>query len=102
MPFFEVLKSGEVFQWGPSQQQASEELMNYLIKFKTLFPPSQGAPLMLYVSALQFAMNDALVQEKVEEGIKKQMHVYFVSEVLGPFKRNYTKMEKFLYAVLMA
>jgi hypothetical protein len=30
------------------------------------------------------------------------MHVYFVSEVLSPSKRNYSKMEKVLYAILMA
>jgi hypothetical protein len=30
------------------------------------------------------------------------MHVYFVSEVLGPSKRNYTEMEKVVYVVLMA
>ena len=29
------------------------------------------------------------------------MHVYFVSEVLSPSKRNYTEMEKDLYVVLM-
>jgi hypothetical protein len=47
-------------------------------------------------------MSAALVQEVVDEGVKKQMHVYFVSEVLGPSKRTYTEMEKILYAVLMA
>jgi hypothetical protein len=26
LPFFEVLKSAEVFQWGPTQQKAFEEL----------------------------------------------------------------------------
>jgi hypothetical protein len=29
------------------------------------------------------------------------MHVYFVSKVLSPSKRNYTEMEKDLYVVLM-
>jgi hypothetical protein len=47
-------------------------------------------------------MSAALVQEKVEEGIKRQMHVNFVSEVLGPSKRNYLETEKVMYAVLMA
>jgi hypothetical protein len=39
-------------------------------------------------------MSAALVQEVVEEGVKRQMHVYFVFEVLGPSKRNYKEMEK--------
>jgi ribonuclease HI len=44
----------------------------------------------------------ALVQEKLEGQIKKQAPVYFVSEVLNLSKKNYTELEKVLYAVLMA
>jgi hypothetical protein len=51
LPFFEILKSAEVFQWGPAQQRAFEELKQYLIDLTTLTPPSPGAPLLLYVAA---------------------------------------------------
>jgi hypothetical protein len=34
--------------------------------------------------------------------MKKQVLVYFVSEVLSSSKKNYTEIEKILYAVLMA
>jgi hypothetical protein len=44
----------------------------------------------------------ALVQEKLEGQTKKQVPVYFVSEVLSLSKKNYTELEKVLYAVLMA
>jgi hypothetical protein len=43
-----------------------------------------------------------LVQEKLEGQNKKQVPVYFVSEVLSLSKKNYTELEKVLYAVLMA
>ena len=36
LPFFEVLKSAEVFQWGLIQQKAFEELKQYLIQLTTL------------------------------------------------------------------
>jgi ribonuclease HI len=42
------------------------------------------------------------VQEKLEGQIKKQAPIYFVSEVLSLSKKNYTELEKVLYAVLMA
>jgi hypothetical protein len=42
LPFFEILKSAKVFQWGPSQQKAFEELKQYLIDLTTLTPPSPG------------------------------------------------------------
>jgi hypothetical protein len=61
MPFFEVLKSAKVFQWGPAQQKAFEELKQYLIDLTTLTPPSSGTPLLLYVAPSHAAVSVALV-----------------------------------------
>jgi hypothetical protein len=72
-----------------------------LIDLTTLTPPTPGAPLLLYVAASHSAVSDALVQEKLEGQFKKQAPVYFVSEVLSLSKKNYTELEKVLYAVLM-
>jgi hypothetical protein len=102
LPFFEVLKSPEVFQWGPIKQKAFEELQQYLIQLTTLTPPSSGAPLLLYVAASHAAVSAALVQERQDDQTKKQVPVYFVSEVLSPSKSNYIELEKILYDVLMA
>jgi hypothetical protein len=102
LPFFEILKSAKVFQWGPAQQKAFEELKQYLIDLTTLTPPSSGAPLLLYVAASHAAVSATLVQEKQEGQVKKQAPVYFISEVLSPSKKNYTELEKVLYVVLMA
>jgi hypothetical protein len=90
LPFFEVLKSTEVFQWAPTQQKAFEELKQYLIDLITLTPPMLGAPLLLYVAASHSAVSAALVQEKLEGQAKKQVPIYFVSEVLSLSKKNYT------------
>jgi ribonuclease HI len=102
LPFFEILKSAEVFQWGPAQQKVFEELKQYLIDLTTLTPPSPGAPLLLYVAASHTAVSAALVQEKQDGQVKRREPVYFISEVLSLSKKNYTKLEKVLYAVLMA
>jgi hypothetical protein len=58
--------------------------------------------LLLYIVASHAAVNAALVQEKQDEQVKKQVPVYLVSEVLSPLKRNYTELEKVRYVVLMA
>jgi hypothetical protein len=58
--------------------------------------------LLLYVATSHTAVSAALVQEKQEGQAKKQVPVYFVSEVLSPSKKNYTELEKLLYVVLMA
>jgi hypothetical protein len=102
LPFFEILKSAKVFQWSLTQQKAFEELKQYLIDLTTLTPPSPGAPLLLYVAASHSAVSATLVQEKLDGQVKKQAPVYFISEVLCLSKKNYTELEKVLYAVLMA
>jgi hypothetical protein len=71
LPFFEILKSAEDFQWGPAQQKAFEELKQYLIHLKTLTPPSSGTLLLLYVAASHSAVSATLVQEKQDGQIKK-------------------------------
>jgi hypothetical protein len=60
------------------------------------------APLLLYVAASHSAVSAALVQEKQDGQVKRQAPVYFVSDVLSLSKKNYTELEKVLYAVLMA
>jgi hypothetical protein len=56
----------------------------------------------LYVATSHAAVSAALVQEKQDGQVKRQVLVYFVSKVLSPSKKNYTELEKVLYAVLMA
>jgi hypothetical protein len=58
--------------------------------------------LLLYVAASNAVVSAALLQEKQDGQAKKQVTVYFISEVLSPSKKNYTELEKVLYDVLMA
>jgi hypothetical protein len=77
-------------------------LKKNLIDLTTLTPPSPGAALLLYVAALHYVVSATLVLEKLDGQIKKQAPLYFISEVLSLSKKNYTELEKVLYAVLMA
>jgi hypothetical protein len=52
LSFFEILKSAKVFQWGPAQQKAFEELKQYLIDLTTLTPPSPGGSIALICGSL--------------------------------------------------
>ena len=54
------------------------------------------------MAASHAAVSAALVQKKQDGQIKKQAPVYFISEVLSSSKKNYTELEKVLYAVLKA
>ena len=77
LPFFEVLKSAEVFQWGSAQQKAFEELKQYLIDLTTLTPPTPGAPLLLYVATwyAMLPLNSILSWGDLEQ----KLHEHFFS-----------------------
>jgi hypothetical protein len=56
----------------------------------------------VYVAASHSAVSAVLIHEKLDGQIKKQTPIYFFSKVLSLSKKNYTELEKVLYAVLMA
>jgi hypothetical protein len=56
-----------------------------------LTPPSSEAPMLLYVAASHIIVNAALAQEKQDGQAKKQVPVYFVSEVLSLSKKKLHK-----------
>ena len=63
-----------------------------------------GETLLLYTVAMPHTANVALVVERKEEGhvLKVQRPVYFVSEVLSCSKARYPRIQKLLYAMLIA
>jgi hypothetical protein len=97
LPFFEVLKSAEVFQWGPIQQKSfrrAEAILNRADNFNPTFVRSP--PLLLYVAVSHAAVSAALVQEKQDGQANKQVPVYFVSEVLSPSMTGYSDLSELL------
>ena len=76
------------------------ETISYIIdNFDSTFIRS---PIAIVCRSSHAVVSAALVQEKQDEQTKKQVSIYFVFEVLSPLKRNYTELEKVIYAVLMA
>jgi hypothetical protein len=94
LPFFEILKSVEVFQWGPAQQKAFEELKEYMIDLTTLTPPSSGIQLLLYVAASHAAVSAALVQEKQDGQIKKASTGILCLRSAQPIKEELHRIEE--------
>ena len=88
-------------EWALKQQQAFNELKNYLAKLTTLSKPSPSATLLLYLAALPTTISVVLVEEKEHENKMKQFPVYVVSEALSGAKLNYSKLEKIAYIVVM-
>jgi hypothetical protein len=102
LPFFKALKGTDTFQWGVEQQQAFEDLKQYIENLAVMSSPMLKAELLLFISSSGVAVSIALVQERRVEGVLKQVPIYYVSEALGGSKLLHLEMEKMAYAVVMA
>jgi hypothetical protein len=91
-----------IFQWGVEQQQAFEDLRNYLEETAVMSKPSPKAELLLYIAATDTAVSAALVEERMEADTLKQLPIYYIFEALSGSKLFYSEMEKMAYAVVMA
>ena len=64
LPFFRTLRNLDLFDWGPEQQQAFDDLKQYLTKLTTLSRPSPRAALLLYLAASPTIVSAVSVEEK--------------------------------------
>jgi ribonuclease HI len=109
LPFYKLLKKVDKFQWTSEAQEALDALKKFLTTPPVLKPPRRATPiqsaedLLLYISCTTHVVSTALVVERAEErhAYPVQHPVYFISEVLGPSKKKYPKVQKLLYAVLL-
>ena len=74
------LKADQKFVWGEAQQNALEEIKQYLISPLVLVPPQKHKPFKLYLSADERAIGSALIQEF--EG-KERVIYFFQQKTLG-------------------
>lgn len=102
LPFFRVLRNAYIFEWGSEQQHAFDDLKRYLTNLATLCKPSEGAVLLLYLTASPTVVSVALVEEKEDGNKMRQFTIYFISEALSGAKLNYSELEKTAYMVVMA
>jgi hypothetical protein len=61
-----VLRANTTFQWGAEQQQAFEDLRNYLEEAAVMAKPSPKADLLLYIAATKTTVSAVLVEEQME------------------------------------
>ena len=92
------------FRWMPEAMEALDKVKQLLMKAPILVPPTDGEPLLLYITATTQVVSAILVVEREEEGhtLKVQRPVYFISEVLSNSKTRYPQIQKLWYAVLIA
>ena len=96
-PFFKTLKQSK-FEWTSEAEESFSQLKEHLSSLTKLVSPTNGEKLVLYVSVTEYPLLGVLVAERE----KKQLPVYYVSHAFRGLEGNYSKMEKVLFAIVMA
>jgi hypothetical protein len=83
LPLYQLLRKTDCFAWTPKAQEVLDGLKALLTKSPILVPPTEGEPLLLYVTATTQVVSAAIVVEQQEEGhaLKVQHPVYSTSLV---------------------
>ncbi|KAL8134680.1 hypothetical protein AgCh_009635 [Apium graveolens] len=98
LTFFKSLKHIKNFVWNEENQKAFEELKKYMAQAPLLAKPSLNEVLFLYLVISESALSAVLVKEE----LKVQKPVYYVSKILHGAELNYSTIEKFALALVMA
>ena len=88
LPFYQLLKKSDKFEWTAEAQAAFENLKCMLSTPPVLAAPNEKEQMLLYIAATNQVVSTALVIERAEDGKAHgvQRPVYFLSEVLSPTK----------------
>jgi hypothetical protein len=91
-PFMELvkIKANEEFRWGAEQQQAFEEIKEYLSKPPVLVPPQQDRPCYVYLSVGDTSI--ALVLIQVHDN--KERAVFYLSRRMLEAETRYPDIKK--------
>jgi ribonuclease HI len=91
-PFMELvkIKTNEEFRWGAEQQQAFEEIKEYLSKPPVLVPPQQDRPFYVYLSLGDTSITSVVIQ--VHDN--KERVVFYLSKRMLDIETRYPDIKK--------
>ena len=99
IPFFDLIRKGKRnFEWTAECEGAFQSLVQHLSTPPILSKPVNHEQLYLYLAVSENAISAALVRE--EDRVQKP--VYYVSKRLTGAERNYPKLEKLAYCLVIA
>ncbi|KAK1630610.1 hypothetical protein QYE76_004925 [Lolium multiflorum] len=101
LPFYNLMKKSEKFEWTQEAQESFDNLKKILSTSPVLVTPREKETLLMYIAATAQVFSSVLVVEREEAGRVHgvQRPVYYLSEVLTPARQRYPHHQKLAYAV---
>lgn len=85
------LKKDNNFIWGSEQQEAFDNIKEYLMKPLVLLPPSRNKSMKLYITGSNSTIGSMLAQEG-DNGVERA--IYYLSQILVDEETGYNSIEK--------
>src|SRR3954466_13366665 len=103
LPFYQLLRKGEKFEWTEEARKAFADLKKTLWTPPIVAVPKEGEKLYLYVTARNSVVSTTLVVERREEGKVQsiQKPIYYLSMLLTKSQQRYPHYQKLLLAIVM-
>src|SRR3954451_9342928 len=103
LPFYQLLRKGEKFEWTGEARQAFADPKKTLSTPPILAVPKEREKLYLYVAARNSVVSTSLVVERTEEGKIQsiQRTIYYLSMLLTKSQQRYPHYQKLLLVVIM-
>src|SRR4051812_37833990 len=103
LPFYQLLRKGEKFEWIEEARKAFADPKKTLSTPPILAVPKEGEKLYLYVAARNSVVSTTLVVERNDEGKVQsiQRPIYYLSMLLTKSQQRYPHYQKLLLAIIM-
>src|SRR4051812_6158176 len=102
LPFYQLLRKGEKFEWTEESRKAFTDLKKTLSTPPILAVPKEREKLYLYVAVRNSVVSTTLVVERTEEGKVQsiQRPIYYLSMLLTKSQQQYLHYQKLLLAII--
>lgn len=98
LPFFQILKKVDAFEWTEECQMEFKDLKAYLSSSPILSKPEKGEVLYIYLVVADREINLVLLRE---DELKVQQPIYYVSKALPRSELRYSMLENTTYTLVI-
>ena len=99
LAFARLLKNGQSFEWGETQQTTFRRLQQIMMNLPTMQAPIHKKPLLFYLATNSYAIGSLIAQE---DGGGVEQPVYYINRALKDAETRYPRAKRACLAIVYA